>query len=47
MGIFPSVSVGWRLSEEKFFEPARNLFDKCKASRFYRNTRQSCNKRKF
>lgn len=29
-GFFPSVSVGWRLSEEKFFEPARNLFDNVK-----------------
>lgn len=29
-GFFPSVSAGWRLSEEKFFEPARSLFDNVK-----------------
>ncbi len=29
-GFFPSVSLGWRLSEEKFFEPARKLFDNVK-----------------
>lgn len=29
-GFFPSVSAGWRLSEEKWFEPARELFDNVK-----------------
>lgn len=29
-GFFPSASAGWRLSEEKFFEPARNVFDNVK-----------------
>ena len=29
-GFFPSASLGWRLSEEKFFEPAKNLFDNVK-----------------
>ena len=29
-GFFPSASVGWRLSEEKFFEPMRRLFDNVK-----------------
>lgn len=29
-GFFPSASIGWRLSEEKFFEPARDLFQNIK-----------------
>lgn len=29
-GFFPSASVGWRLSEEKFFEPLRNTVDNLK-----------------
>lgn len=29
-GFFPSVSAGWRISEEEFFEPARNVFDNLK-----------------
>ncbi|MCD8184463.1 MAG: TonB-dependent receptor [Bacteroides sp.] len=29
-GFFPSVSAGWRVSEEKWFEPARNLFENVK-----------------
>lgn len=29
-GFFPSASLGWRLSEEKFFEPAKNIFDNVK-----------------
>ncbi len=29
-GFFPSVSAGWRISEESFFEPARNVFDNLK-----------------
>ena len=29
-GFFPSASIGWRLSEEKFFEPARDLFQNVK-----------------
>lgn len=29
-GFFPSVSAGWRISEEPFFEPARNIFDNLK-----------------
>lgn len=29
-GFFPSASIGWRLSEEKFFEPARELFQNVK-----------------
>lgn len=29
-GFFPSASLGWRLSEEKFFEPAKTLFDNVK-----------------
>lgn len=29
-GFFPSFSGAWRLSEEAFFEPARNLFDNVK-----------------
>lgn len=26
-GVFPSVSVGWNISEEKWFEKAKNVFD--------------------
>ena len=29
-GFFPSVSAGWRISEEKFFEPVRNWFNNLK-----------------
>lgn len=29
-GFFPSASIGWRLSEEKFFKPARKIFDNVK-----------------
>ena len=29
-GFFPSASIGWRISEEKFFEPARDLFQNLK-----------------
>lgn len=29
-GFFPSFSAGWRISEENFFEPARNVFDNLK-----------------
>ena len=29
-GFFPSVSAAWRVSEENFFEPARDLFDNLK-----------------
>ncbi len=29
-GFFPSVSVGWRASEEDFFQPARNVIDNLK-----------------
>ena len=29
-GFFPSASLGWRLSEEKFFEPAKEMFDNVK-----------------
>lgn len=29
-GFFPSVSAGWRLSEENWFEPAREVFDNVK-----------------
>ena len=29
-GFFPSASIGWRVSEEKFFEPARNFFQNFK-----------------
>lgn len=29
-GIFPSVSVGWRLSEESFFTPLSSIFDDLK-----------------
>lgn len=34
-GFFPSVSAGWRISEEPFFEPARNLFDNLKLRASY------------
>jgi TonB-linked SusC/RagA family outer membrane protein len=29
-GFFPSVSAGWRISEEKFFEPAKNVVNNLK-----------------
>ena len=29
-GFFPSVSAGWRISEEKFFEPVRDWFNNLK-----------------
>ena len=29
-GFFPSVSAGWRISEEKFFEPLSDVWDNCK-----------------
>ena len=29
-GFFPSASIGWRLSEEKFFDSARNIFENVK-----------------
>ena len=29
-GMFPSASVGWRISEEPFFKPARNVIDNLK-----------------
>ena len=29
-GFFPSASVGWRISEEPFFRPARRLVDNLK-----------------
>ena len=29
-GFFPSVSAGWRISEEKFFKPARKVVDNLK-----------------
>lgn len=29
-GFFPSISAGWRVSEEAFFEPARKFFDNLK-----------------
>ena len=29
-GIFPSVSAGWRISEEAFWEPIRNIIDNLK-----------------
>lgn len=29
-GFFPSVSLGWRLSDEEFFRPARNVVDNLK-----------------
>ena len=34
-GFFPSVSAGWRLSEESWFEPARKLFDNVKLRASY------------
>ena len=34
-GFFPSVSAGWRISEESFFEPARNIFDNLKVRASY------------
>ena len=34
-GFFPSVSAGWRLSEENWFEPARKLFDNVKLRASY------------
>ncbi|WP_459189497.1 SusC/RagA family TonB-linked outer membrane protein [Parabacteroides sp. APC149_11_2_Y6] len=34
-GFFPSVSAGWRISEEKFFENARNVFDNLKVRASY------------
>ena len=34
-GFFPSVSAGWRISEEPFFEPARNIFDNLKLRASY------------
>ena len=34
-GFFPSVSAGWRISEEPFFEPARDLFDNLKVRASY------------
>ena len=34
-GFFPSVSAGWRISEEKFFEKARNVFDNLKVRASY------------
>lgn len=34
-GFFPSVSAGWRISEEKFFEPARDIFDNLKVRASY------------
>lgn len=30
LGIFPAVSAGWRISEEDFFAPARNVVDNLK-----------------
>ena len=35
-GFFPSASLGWRLSEEKFFEPAKKDFRQCEATRIFR-----------
>ena len=29
-GYFPAVSVGWTISEEKFFEPLKKVFDSLK-----------------
>ncbi|GHT12754.1 SusC/RagA family TonB-linked outer membrane protein [Bacteroidia bacterium] len=29
-GLFPGVSLGWRISEEAFFEPAKQIFDNLK-----------------
>lgn len=34
-GFFPSVSAGWRLSEESFFEPAREVVDNLKIRASY------------
>lgn len=34
-GFFPSVSAGWRVSEEPFFEPARNVIDNLKIRASY------------
>ena len=34
-GFFPSFSAGWRISEEKFFEPARKLIDNLKIRASY------------
>ncbi|MCR9228545.1 MAG: TonB-dependent receptor [Flavobacteriaceae bacterium] len=34
-GFFPSFSAGWRISEEKFFEPARNIVDNLKIRASY------------
>lgn len=34
-GFFPSISAGWRISEESFFEPARKLFDNLKLRASY------------
>ena len=34
-GFFPSLAAGWRISEESFFEPARNIFDNLKVRASY------------
>ncbi|GAB3914051.1 SusC/RagA family TonB-linked outer membrane protein [Larkinella knui] len=34
-GFFPSVSAGWRISEEKFFEPIRNVVNSLKIRASY------------
>lgn len=34
-GFFPSVSAGWRISEEPFFEPMRSVFDNLKLRASY------------
>ena len=34
-GFFPSVSAGWRISEEPFFEPAKKVFDNLKVRASY------------
>lgn len=34
-GFFPSVSVGWRISEESFFEPLRKIVDNLKLRASY------------
>lgn len=34
-GFFPSGSLGWRISEEKFFEPARDVIDNLKLRASY------------
>ena len=34
-GFFPSVAVGWALSEEKFFEPAKDVIDMLKFKASY------------